>query len=147
MHKPRPVNTKTEPYLLTILSRLNQIGAAINRSESGNLANLEDTLRLIVESATEVVPGSSAVIYTYDSKKGMFDIASRVASRQHDNSRPDDAPRPDGLGAAAVAAQHRILSYEFPDYQITLEETFFIHPRNRIWVFFHNFIRRPNNQP
>ena len=118
MHKPRPVNTKTEPYLLTILSRLNQIGAAINRSESGNLANLEDTLRLIVESATEVVPGSSAVIYTYDSKKGMFDIASRVASRQHDNSRPDDAPRPDGLGAAAVAAQHRILSYEFPDYQI-----------------------------
>ena len=77
-------------HLHTILSRLNQIGAAINRSESGNLTKLEDTLRLIVESATEVVPGSSAVIYTYDASLGAFNIESRVASEQHDNSRPDD---------------------------------------------------------
>lgn len=112
------MNTKTQPYLLTTLSRLNQISAAINHSESGNLANLEDTLKLIVESATEVVPGSSAVIYTYDSRQEAFDIASRVASEQHDESRPDDAPRPDGLGAIAVSAQHRILSYELPDSQI-----------------------------
>ncbi len=101
-----------------ILSRLNQIGAAINRGESGNLASLENTLRLIVESATEVVPGSSAVIYTYNAKRGEFDIDSRVASEQHDDSRPDDAPRPDGLGATAVAAQHRILSYEMPASEI-----------------------------
>ena len=32
----------TQPHLHTILSRLNQISAAINRGESGNLANPED---------------------------------------------------------------------------------------------------------
>ena len=112
------MNTKLQPHLHTILSRLNQIGAAINCSESGNLASLEDTLKLIVESATDVVPGSSAVIYTYDSRRETFDIASRVASEQHDVSHSDDVPRPDGLGTAAVAAKHRILSYELPDAQI-----------------------------
>jgi signal transduction histidine kinase/putative methionine-R-sulfoxide reductase with GAF domain len=109
------VNTLTQSNLHTILSRLNQIGAAINRSES---SNLEDALHLIVESAAEVVPGSSAVIYTYDPQQEMFDIASRVASEQHDDSRPDDAPRPDGLGTSAVANRRRILSYEFPDSRI-----------------------------
>ena len=112
------MNAKIQPQLLTILSRLNQIGEAINCSESGNLVSLEDTLKLIVKSATEVVPGSSAVIYTYDSKRESFNIASRVASEQHDESHPDDAPRPDGLGATTVAAQRRILSYELPDSQI-----------------------------
>jgi len=112
------VNTKTPSHLPTILSKLNQIGSAINRSEAGNLSSLEDTLKLIVESATEVVPGSSAVIYTYDLQQEAFDIASRVASEQHDESRPDDTPRSDGLGSTAVTAQHRILSYELPDSQI-----------------------------
>ena len=83
------MDTFTQPHLHTILSRLNQIGAAINRCESGDLTNLEDTLKLIVESATEVVPGSSAVIYTYDAKGNAFNIDSRVASEQHDDSRID----------------------------------------------------------
>jgi signal transduction histidine kinase/transcriptional regulator with GAF, ATPase, and Fis domain len=112
------VNNLSPPHLHTILSRLNQIGAAINRGDSGDLANLDDTLRLIVESATEVVPGSSAVVYTYDTQKRAFNIRSRVASEQHDNSRPDDAPRSDGMGAQAVATKNRILSYEMPGSEI-----------------------------
>jgi signal transduction histidine kinase/putative methionine-R-sulfoxide reductase with GAF domain len=112
------VNNFSTPHLHTILSRLNQIGAAINRGESGDLANLEDTLRLIVESATEVVPGSSAVVYTYNTQQRVFDIRSRVASEQHDNSRPDDAPRTDGMGSRAVETKSRILSYEMPGSEI-----------------------------
>jgi len=112
------VKTKTHPHLLTILSRLNQIGAAINQSKADNLTDLAETLYLIVESATEVVPGSSAVIYTYDAKGGIFDISSRVASEQHDESQPDDAPRPNGMGMTAVNKKQRILSYEMPDYEI-----------------------------
>ena len=112
------MNTLTQPHLYTILSRLNQIGAAINHCESGDLSNLGDTLHLIVESASEVVPGSSAVIYTYDEKRKAFNIESRVASERHDNSRPDDAPRSDGMGARAIATKMRILSYEMPDSEI-----------------------------
>jgi signal transduction histidine kinase len=112
------VNTLSTPHLHTVLSRLNQIGAAINRCEEGDLSNLDDTLRLIVESATEVVPGSSAVIYTYDPQDRAFNINSRVASEQHDDSRPDDAPRSDGMGTQAVSTRSRILSYEMPDSEI-----------------------------
>ena len=112
------MDNQPNQHLQTILTRLNQIGAAINRSESGNLAKLEDTLRLIADSATEVVPGSSAVMYTYNARKGGFDIASRVASHQHDDSQPDDAPRLNGLGMRAIEARNRILSYEVPDSQI-----------------------------
>ncbi|MFN2233172.1 MAG: hypothetical protein ACK2U1_03015, partial [Anaerolineales bacterium] len=112
------MNSSSNQHLLTILTRLNQIGAAINHCESGNLSNLGDTLRLIVSSAKEVVPGSSAVIYTYDTHMGSFDITSRVASEQHDDSQLDDAPRLDGMGARAIKLKQRILSYDLPDYEI-----------------------------
>ena len=112
------MTNQSSQNLDTILFRLNQIGRAINRGESGNLAKLEDTLRLIADSATEVVPGSSAVMYTYNPKNGVFDIDSRVASEQHEDSRPDDAPRIDGLGMRAVETKNRILSYEMPESQI-----------------------------
>ena len=112
------MNNFSDTHLHTILSRLNQIGAAINRCESGDLTNLEDTLRLIVESATEVVLGSSAVVYTYDTQQKAFNINSRVASEQHDNTQLDDAPRSDGMGARAVDTEQRILSYEMPDSPI-----------------------------
>ena len=112
------MNSSSNQHLLTILTRLNQIGAAINHCESGNLSNLGDTLRLIVSSAKEVVPGSSAVIYTYDTHMGSFDITSRVASEQHDDSQLDDAPRLDGMGARAIKLRQRILSYDLPDYEI-----------------------------
>ena len=114
----KPVNTKTPTHLITILTKLNQIGAAINQSKSDNLTDLKETLNLIVETATEVVPGSSAVIYTYNEKGGAFDITSRVASKQHDESQPDDAPRSNGMGITAVNKKQRILSYEMPDYEI-----------------------------
>jgi signal transduction histidine kinase/transcriptional regulator with GAF, ATPase, and Fis domain len=112
------VNNNSNPQLITILSRLNQIGASINHSESGDLSNLDETLSLIVESASEVVLGSSAVIYTYDSQRRTFDISSRVASEKHDISRLDDAPRTDGMGASAVLQKSRILSYEMSDSEI-----------------------------
>ena len=112
------VKSSTNQHLHTILSRLNQIGAAIIHCESGDLSNLDDTLRLIVKSATEVVPGSSAVIYTYDAHIGTFNITSRVASEQHDDSRLDDAPRLDGMGARAIKYKKRILSYDVPNYEI-----------------------------
>jgi signal transduction histidine kinase/putative methionine-R-sulfoxide reductase with GAF domain len=116
--QPISVTTKTSPHLLTILSKLNQIGTAINQSQSDNLTDLKETLNFIVETATEVVPGSSAVIYTYNEKGGIFDISSRVASKQHDETQPDDAPRPNGMGITAVNKKQRILSYEMPDYEI-----------------------------
>ena len=70
------MTTKTPPHLLTILAKLNQIGTAINQSKPDNLTDLAETLNLIVETATEVVPGSSAVIYTYNETDGNFDISS-----------------------------------------------------------------------
>ena len=109
---------KTSDHLSTILSKLNQIGAAINQSKPDSLNELAETLNLIVETATEVVPGSSAVIYTYNEKDGAFDITSRVASKQHDESQPDDAPRSNGMGKNAINKKQRILSYEMPDYEI-----------------------------
>ena len=112
------MTTKTPHHLLTILAKLNQIGAAINQSKSDNLSDLAETLNLIVETATEVVPGSSAVIYTYNEGSGNFDISSRVASKRHDESQPDDAPRPSGMGMTALNTKQRILSYEMPDYEI-----------------------------
>ena len=112
------MTTKTSLHLPTILSKLNQIGAAINQSNLDSLTELAETLNLIVETATEVVPGSSAVIYTYDEKSGKFNIGSRVSSKQHDESQPDDAPRANGMGITAVNKKQRILSYEMPDSKI-----------------------------
>ncbi len=112
------MSAQTNTHLHTILSRLNQIGSAINSGASGGVDNLQDTLGLIVESATEVVPGSSAVIYTYDAKRGEFNLDSRVSSELNYDPDADDAPRPDGIGAHAIAAKKRVLSYEQEELDI-----------------------------
>lgn len=98
---------------LNALARLNEIGAAINQLGAGDApAAAIDTLRLIVQSAVEVLPGSSAVIFTYDERTGAFDPHSRVAAEGVGAPSVNDAPRPDGFGALAVRARRRVLSYE-----------------------------------
>ena len=100
------------------LVRLNQIGGAVNRLGSGHLANVQATLKLIVESATEVVPGTSAVIYTYDQRLEAFDPGSRVSAEGHTQPSPNDYPRADGIGARAVRLRRRVLSYDETDLNI-----------------------------
>ncbi|RME84718.1 MAG: GAF domain-containing protein [Caldilineae bacterium] len=99
-----------------VLRRLNRIGAAINAL--GDEATVETTLRLIVENATEVVPGSSAVIYTYDGERGAFDASSRVAVGELATPMPGDEPRAEGMGMRAIRQKRRILSYEDTDISL-----------------------------
>jgi len=111
---------------LNALARLNEIGAAINKLSAGAAPDTGatptgatpgeavDTLRLIVESAVEVVSGSSAVIYTYDEQNGGFDSASRVSAEGLTMPAPNDAPRSNGFGMMAVRERRRVLSYEEP---------------------------------
>ena len=104
--------------LLDALGRLNQIGTAVNQLGSDDFVSVRETLGLIVESAVEVVSGSSAVIYTYNEARGSFDPDSRVSAERNSGPRLDDFPRPSGIGARAVAERRRVLSYEDPDLQI-----------------------------
>lgn len=114
------------PVLHEALARLNQIGTAINQLGSGGLGSVKSVLCMIVESATMVVPGASAVFYTYDEATSTFDRASRVSAErgmgpcQVENGPPqaDDFPRDDGLGRRSVSSRRRVLSYEAPDLTI-----------------------------
>jgi signal transduction histidine kinase/putative methionine-R-sulfoxide reductase with GAF domain len=116
----------TDPRLLEALASLNQIGAAINRlrprGDTGSAPSAVDrvnaTLRLIVESATKVVPGASAVIYTYDEAQLAFDLESRVSAGESRDTVPVDQPRPEGIGARAIDRRRRVLSYEEADQGI-----------------------------
>jgi signal transduction histidine kinase/transcriptional regulator with GAF, ATPase, and Fis domain len=104
--------TMSEPRLFEALAHLNQIGSAINQLEPGDLASIQTMLGRIVDSATEVVPGTSAVIYTYDEKQGAFDPHSRVSAEKSMALELDDAPRLDGLGKRAAQRKSRVLSYQ-----------------------------------
>ncbi|GAB4580863.1 MAG: hypothetical protein Fur0022_36070 [Anaerolineales bacterium] len=108
---------------LNALARLNEIGAAINNLSTRDVPRAAlDTLRLIVQSAVEVVPGSSAVIFTYDAKKGTFDPHSRVSAEGTTAPAANDAPRPNGFGFLAVRERRRVLSYEEPTLSIHPEK-------------------------
>jgi signal transduction histidine kinase/putative methionine-R-sulfoxide reductase with GAF domain len=106
------------PLVFDALAHLNEIGSAINQLDSGDLVSIQTVLGMIVESATEVVPGSSAVVYTYDEELGVFDNNSRVSAKEESLSGLDDSPRPDGLGSLAVQRRRRVLSSEEPDMDI-----------------------------
>ncbi len=106
---PEPKNA--ESRLLDALASLNEIGAAINRISPRDAGSVEATLRLIVESAIEVVPGAS-VIYTYDQGQRAFDLESRVSAGEPEDYVPQDDPRPDGIGMRAIGQRRRVLSYE-----------------------------------
>ncbi|MBE0699276.1 MAG: GAF domain-containing protein, partial [Anaerolineaceae bacterium] len=97
---------------LEVLAHLNQIGSGINRLETGDLTSIQTMLARIVDSATEVVPGSSAVIFTFDERQGAFDPGSRVSAEKSSAQELDDSPRADGLGMRAAQRKVRVLSYE-----------------------------------
>lgn len=121
--QPFPSNPE-DPRPLEALASLNQISNAINRIGSGDAGENDWSLQLIVDSAIRVVPGSSAVIYTYDQKTGRFENDSRVAAEPEERKplfvreQPDDAPRPRGIGMRTIQRRHRCLSYEEPDLNV-----------------------------
>lgn len=112
------MNSETESRLLSALASLNQIGRAINALEPDGHFDQASTLRLIVESAIQVVPGAAAVIYAYDSIEGDFDPATRVSAGEKHDPLPGERPRPVGMGMRAIQQRRRILSYEEPDLMI-----------------------------
>src|SRR5215212_6849325 len=115
---------ETDPRLLESLRILNQISNAINHIGSDNENQNDFSLQLIVNSAIRVVPGSSAVIYTYDQSTGMFEAESRVSAEPDGRKpasaidKPDDAPRPQGIGTRTIQRRQRSLSYEEPDLDV-----------------------------
>ena len=118
MESGKKTRMTATPRLLEGLAHLNQIGSAINQLDTGDFASIQTVLCMVVDSATEVVPGSSAVIYTYDEAKGTFDKDSRVSAEEINPIELDDTPRYDGLGRRAVTRRKRVLSYEEPDLAI-----------------------------
>ncbi len=118
---------EADARLLEALASLNQISGAINRIGSDEVISSAESavhsLQLIVESAIRVVPGSSAVIYTYDEKRGLFERESRVAARpakqaQESAEAANDHPRPNGIGARAILQRRGLVSYEQPDLDV-----------------------------
>jgi GAF domain-containing protein/nitrogen-specific signal transduction histidine kinase len=115
---------ETDPRLLEALASLNQISNSINRIGSDDGDQNDLSLQLIVDSAIRVVPGSSAVIYTYNQKTGLFENESRVSAEPEGRKpssaqeQPDDAPRPNGIGMRTIQRRHRCLSYEEPDLNV-----------------------------
>src|SRR5688572_13875760 len=113
---------ETDPRLLEALAILNQISNTINHIGPGDAASTDTSLQLIVESATRVVPGSSAVILTYDQATGAFENESRVSAEAEGNpsSSTDipDAPRPTGIGTRTIQRRRSTFSYEEPDVNV-----------------------------
>ena len=95
-----------------ILSRLNEIGAAINRQDFNDPDSLAGSLRLIVESAAAVARGSTALIYIFDETTGDFDPDSGVSFGPLSGTGRLGRPRPNGMGWRAITTRQRVLSYE-----------------------------------
>ncbi|MCC7119803.1 MAG: GAF domain-containing protein [Anaerolineales bacterium] len=120
----QPASEITENQLLEALVGLNQISAAINHISPGDSSAGGLGLQLIVETAIRVVPGSSAVIYTYDQSTGGFEAESRVSAQAEGHALAanpaysDDAPRPAGIGIRTIQRRRRALSYEEPDIDV-----------------------------
>lgn len=120
---PLPAS-ESDMRLLEALASLNQISGAINRIGAEDVLSSASSLQLIVESAIRVVPGSSAVIYTYDEARGAFERESRVSASPEAQSSPEpahaeeDFPRPDGIGARAIRQRRGLVSYEQPDLEV-----------------------------
>jgi signal transduction histidine kinase len=117
-------NLELDARLLEALASLNQVSATINSLAPDNVSDSQKVLQWIVESAIRVIPGASAVIYTFDPIRQAFEPHSRVAAgeiRRHPPRRhpePEDAPRPDGIGMRAIQQRRRVLSYEEPDLNV-----------------------------
>ena len=107
-----------DPRLYEALASLNEIGSNVNRIGQDGLVSVEATLKLIVGSAIKVVPGASAVIYSYDNVKEIFLLSSRVSAGCSDVNAETDTPRINGLGMRAIQQKRRVLSYEESDLTI-----------------------------
>ena len=110
--------TPTDPRLYDTLASLNEIGATVNKIGHDGQVSVDTTLHLIVESAIQVVPGASAVIYSYDNVLEKFTKSSRVSAGGPSQGSDEDDPRPDGLGFRAIRQNRRVLSYEESDISI-----------------------------
>jgi GAF domain-containing protein len=116
--------SEADTRLLEALASLNQISGTINHIGSDDVISSADSLQLIVESAIRVVQGSSAVIFTYDETRGMFESESRVSADPDGLEilpRPsvnDDCPRKDGIGMRTVQRRCSVISYEEPDLDV-----------------------------
>jgi GAF domain-containing protein len=116
--------SSTDPRFLEALRILNQISLAINRIGSRDASQNDLSLQLIVESAIRVVPGSSAVIYTYDQTAGKFEKEMRVSAQPQEresfftSNQVDDEPRPNGIGMRAIQNRQRRFSYEETDLDV-----------------------------
>ena len=115
---------ESDPRLLESLRILNQISNAINQIGLDNEGQDDLSLQLIVNSAIRVVPGSSAVIYTYDQTTSTFEKESRVSAEADGRrtvstlEKPDDAPRPNGIGMRTIQRRQRSFSYDEPDVDV-----------------------------
>lgn len=115
---------ENDPLLFKALSSLNQISGAINRIAPDDLGSSDMSLQLIVESAIRVVPGSSAVIYTYDEIHEVFEGESRVSAEPDDrvspatDTPPWDQPRAGGIGKRTISRRHSVISYEESDLDV-----------------------------
>jgi len=113
-----------DPRLLEALRILNQISNAINHIGSDDVSPNDLSLQLIVNSAIRVVPGSSAVIYTYDHTTARFESESRVSAEPGEQRTAsqgemiDDVPRPSGIGIRTIQRRQRTFSYEEPDLDV-----------------------------
>lgn len=115
----KPLGESSRDHLLlAALARVNAIGASINRISWGDSAGVDAILHLIVESAIEMVPDASAVIYAYNEQRGLLDPVSRVAAGPFAPALLVDGPRADGIGARAIGQRRPILSYAEPDLDI-----------------------------
>jgi signal transduction histidine kinase len=123
IHENLPPN-EADFRLLEALASLNQISGTINRIGSDVVISSADSLQLIVESAIHVVPGSSAVIYTFNETRGVFEVGSRVSSEPEkpeillSSDIIDDQPRPNGIGMRTVQRRRSVLSYEETDLDV-----------------------------
>lgn len=104
--------------LAQVLATLNEIATSINRLGVGQ--DLSATLNLIAHEAVRLMAGGSptgddapsVVIWVFDEPGHSFDAAQRVAAGEPRGASAADRPRPDGMGARAVRAKRRLLSYE-----------------------------------
>ena len=118
-NSPQPLNEPRDPaYVQSTLAILRDAGAEINRI--GPETSLAEALQLIAQTAVRLIDpdsvyGAAAVIYTYDATRNEFDPNSRVSAGEGQLPLSGDTPRPQGVGATALARRSRVLSYEESD--------------------------------
>ena len=123
MQRARKAIQKTEPRLLEALASLNEIGATVNHFGMDKKVSVDSTLRLIVQSATRVVPGASAVIYSYNAAYNKFLKSTEVSAEKSGQLEPEEELRMDSLGMRAITQRRMMLSYEQKDIAIHLTKT------------------------